>query len=128
MNGLDTLAVTKLDVLDPCHARAGGRGVSLQGTRLGEWPGDEQAIAALEPVFEERRDGSPRRRDCASWEDLPPRARDYLRWLEDLIECEISLVSTGPGRDETILVEPSNLTRWFPDLRRALPVIEATRS
>jgi hypothetical protein len=38
--------------------------------------------------------------------------------MEDLIECEISLVSTGPGRDETILVEPSNLTRWFPDLRQ----------
>jgi adenylosuccinate synthase len=49
---------------------------------------------------------------------LPARARDYLRWLEDLIECEISLVSTGPARDETILVEPSCLTRWFPDFRR----------
>ena len=33
------------------------------------------------------------------------------------MECEISLVSTGPGRDETILVESSRLVRWFPELR-----------
>ena len=41
--------MTKLDVLDPCHVLVGVG--YRRGTRLGEWPGDEQAIAALEPVF-----------------------------------------------------------------------------
>jgi adenylosuccinate synthase len=118
VNGLDTLAVTKLDVLDPCHVVRVGVGYRYRGTRLDEWPGDERTIAALEPVFEERPGWLTETAGLRAWEDLPPRARDYLRWMEDLIECEISLVSTGPGRDETILVEPSNLTRWFPDLRR----------
>ena len=118
VNGLDTLAVTKLDVLDPCHVVRVGVGYRYRGTVLEEWPGDERVIAELAPVFEERPGWLSETAGLRAWDDLPPRARDYLRWMEDLIECEISLVSTGPGRDETILVEPSTLTRWFPDFRR----------
>jgi len=118
VNGLDTLAVTKLDVLDPCHAVLVGVGYRYKGTLLHEWPGEERVIAKLEPVFEERPGWLSETAGLRAWEDLPGRAHEYLRWLEDLIECEISLVSTGPGRDETVLVEPSRLTRWFPDLRQ----------
>jgi adenylosuccinate synthase len=118
VNGLDTLAVTKLDVLDPCHVVRVGVGYRYRGTPVDEWPGDERVVAQLEPVFEERRGWLGETAGLRAWADLPPRARDYLRWLEDLIECEISLVSTGPSREETIVVEPSSLTRWFPDLRR----------
>ena len=118
VNGLDTLAVTKLDVLDPCHAVLVGVGYRYKGTLLHEWPGEERVVAKLEPVFEERPGWLSETAGLRAWEALPRRAHDYLRWLEDLIECEISLVSTGPGRDETILVEPSRLTSWFPDLRR----------
>jgi adenylosuccinate synthase len=121
VNGLDTLAVTKLDVLDPCHAVLVGVGYRYKGSTLPEWPGEERVVAKLEPVYEERPGWLSETAGLRAWEDLPPRARDYLRWLEDLIECEISLVSTGPARDETILIEPSRLTRWFPDLPRHYP-------
>jgi adenylosuccinate synthase len=121
VNGLDTLAVTKLDVLDPCHAVLVGVGYRYKGSTLPEWPGEERVVAKLEPVYEERPGWLGETAGLRAWEDLPPRARDYLRWLEDLIECEISLVSTGPARDETILIEPSRLTRWFPDLPRHYP-------
>jgi len=118
VNGLDTLAVTKLDVLDPCHAVLVGVGYRYKGTVLDEWPAEERVVAQLEPVFEERPGWLTETAGLRAWEDLPGLAHDYLRWLEDLIECEISLVSTGPGRHETILVEPSRLTRWFPDFRQ----------
>src|SRR5574341_633613 len=114
VNGLDTVAVTKLDVLDPCQRILVGVAYRYRGAALREWPGEERVIAKLEPVFEERPGWLSETAGLRAWADLPPRAVDYLRWLEDLIECEISLVSTGPGRDETILVEPSRLTRWFP--------------
>jgi adenylosuccinate synthase len=117
VNGLDTLAVTKLDVLDPCHAVLVGVGYRYKGTVLDEWPAEERVVAKLEPVFEERPGWLTETAGLRTWEGLPGRAHDYLQWLEDLIECEISLVSTGPGRNETILVEPSRLTRWFPDFR-----------
>jgi len=118
VNGLDTLAVTKLDVLDPCHVLRVGVGYRYRGAPVDEWPGDERVVAELEPVFAERPGWLSETAGLRGWEDLPARARDYLRWIEDLTECEISLVSTGPARDETILVEPSSLTRWFPDFRR----------
>ncbi len=118
INGLDTLAVTKLDVLDPCHSVLVGVGYRYKGTPLTEWPGEERVVAKLEPVFEERPGWLDETAGLRDWADLPVRARDYLRWLADLIECEISLVSTGPARDETVLVEPSRLTRWFPDFRQ----------
>ena len=97
MNGLDTLAVTKLDVLDPCHSVLVGVGYRYKGTTLHEWPSEERVVEKLEPVFEERPGWLSETAGLRAWEELPARAHDYLRWLADLIECEISLVSTGPG-------------------------------
>jgi adenylosuccinate synthase len=119
VNGLDTVAVTKLDVLDQCHRVLVAVGYRYRGSRLAELPLEEPVLARLEPVYEERPGWLSSTEGLRAWEDLPDRARDYVRWLEELIGCEISLISTGPARDETILIEPSRLTRWFPDLTRA---------
>jgi adenylosuccinate synthase len=126
VNGLDTLAVTKLDVLDPCQVVRVGVGYRYHGSLLREWPVEERVLAGVEPVYEERPGWLAETAGLREWDDLPPRARDYLAWLRDLVECEVSLVSTGPGRDETILVEPSRLTGWFPDLRRLCLAPEGT--
>jgi adenylosuccinate synthase len=117
VNGLDAVAVTKLDVLDPCHRILVGVGYRHRGAVLRELSLDEGVLGDLEPVYEERDGWLSETAGLRAWEDLPPRARDYLRWLEDLIECEVALVSTGPGRDETILPASSRLARWFPELR-----------
>jgi adenylosuccinate synthase len=116
VNGLDTLAVTKLDVLDPCHAVQVAVAYRYRGALLREWPAEEAVLREVEPVYEEREGWRAETAGLREWGALPPRARDYLRWLEDLVGCEVSLVSTGPARDETILVEGSRLTRWFPSL------------
>jgi adenylosuccinate synthase len=84
---------------------------------LDELPAEPQVLASLEPVYEERPGWLQKTEGLRAWEELPSRARDYLRWLQDLIGCEVSLISTGPARDETIFLETSRLTRWFPDLR-----------
>jgi adenylosuccinate synthase len=116
VNGLDTLAVTKLDVLDPCHVVRVGVGYRYRGSLLTELPPEERVLAGIEPVYEEREGWMQKTEGLRAWEDLPSRARDYLAWLQDLIGCEISLISTGPGRDDTILVDRSRLLRWFPAL------------
>ena len=118
VNGLDTVAVTKLDVLDPCHRVRVGVGYRYRDSVLRELPLEERVLAKIEPVYEERDGWVSETAGLRAWEDLPTRARDYVRWLQDLIQCEISLISTGPARDETILVEASRPTRWFPDLRQ----------
>ena len=116
VNGLDTLAVTKLDVLDPCHTIRVGVGYRYKGTPVRELPLEEHVLARLEPTYEEYPGWVTETAGLRAWEDLPGRARDYLRWLAELVECEVSLVSTGPAREETILVESSRLLDWFPDL------------
>ncbi len=118
VNGLDTVAVTKLDVLDQCRRVLVAVAYRYQGALVRELPLDERALAKLEPVYEERPGWMAPTEGLRAWEDLPGRARDYLAWLQDLIGCEISLISTGPSRDETILIEASRLTRWFPELRQ----------
>jgi adenylosuccinate synthase len=114
VNGLDTVAVTKLDVLDPCHQIQVGVAYRYRGSRLDELPLEERALAKIEPIYDERPGWLAPTEGLRAWGDLPARARDYVSWLQDLIGCEISLISTGPARDETILVEPSRLTGWFP--------------
>ncbi len=118
VNGLDTVAVTKLDVLDPCHRIRVAVGYRVRGSVLRELPVEERALAELEPVYEERDGWLAETAGLREWEDLPVRARDYVDWVQDLVECEISLISTGPGRDETILLDSSRLARWFPALRQ----------
>ena len=118
VNGLDTVAVTKLDVLDPCHRVLVAVAYRYRGSRLDELPLEECVLAKMEPVYEERPGWLEPTEGLRGWEELPVRARDYVNWLQDLIGCEISLISTGPARDETILIESSRLTRWFPGLRR----------
>ena len=117
VNGLDTLAVTKLDVLDPCRRVRVAVAYRYRGSTLHEWPVEQQLLAKVKPVYEERPGWLEKTEGLRAWEELPSRARDYLTWLQDLIGCEVSLISTGPAREETIIVESSRLTRWFPDLR-----------
>jgi adenylosuccinate synthase len=121
VNGLDTVAMTKLDVLDPCHRVRVAVGYRYRGSVLRELPLEQGVLDRLEPVYEERDGWLTETAGLTVWEELPAPARDYVRWVEDLIGCEISLISTGPGREETILLEASRLTRWFPDLRQLVP-------
>jgi adenylosuccinate synthase len=114
VNGLDAVAVTKLDVLDQVQHVLVGVAYRYRGSVLTELPLEERVLAKIEPVYEERPGWLSKTEGLRAWDDLPGLARDYVRWLEELIGCEICLISTGPARDETILLPSSKLTRWFP--------------
>jgi adenylosuccinate synthase len=93
-------------------------GYRYRGSVLRELPLEGRLLAEIEPVYEEREGWLSETAGLRSWEDLPVRARDYVSWVQDLVECEISLISTGPAREETILLPASRLLRWFPDVRQ----------
>jgi adenylosuccinate synthase len=103
-------------VLDPCQRVLAAVAYRYRGSLLRELPLEPRVLAALEPVYEERPGWLSPTEGLRAWEDLPAQARDYLAWLQDLTGSEVSLVSTGPRREETIVVEASCLTRWFPGL------------
>src|SRR5512132_1462900 len=121
INGLDTLAITKLDVLDSCDTVKICVGYKYDDEVLTDFPEEERIWHEAEPVYEELSGWQTSTAGMRDYEDLPTKAREYLARLSELCGVGISLVSTGPVRDETILVNDSTLTRWIPSLRSSLP-------
>lgn len=121
VNGLDTIALTKLDVLDKCETVKIGVGYRYRGELLTEFPQEERVWNEAEPVWEEMSGWQTSTAGLRDYADLPTKARQYLDRLAELVGMEFCLVSTGAVRDDTILMADSPLTRWFPSLRGSIP-------
>ena len=111
LNGFDSLAVTKLDVLDHLDQIPVCTGYRLRGREITEMPATAQAVQALEPVYTNREGWCSPTAGMTRYEELPQRARDYLEFLEARVGVEIGCISTGPERDETIFKPGSKLAR-----------------
>ncbi len=120
INGIDTVALTKLDVLDQCETVKVCTGYRCRGDIVTDFPEDETAVEAAEPVYEDLSGWMSSTKGAKNEADLPAKARRYLERLEELIGVPFCLISTGAVRDETILCEDSPLTRWFPSIRSSL--------
>jgi adenylosuccinate synthase len=120
INGFDTVALTKLDVLDQCETVKVCTGYRWRGEIITDFPEEETAMATLEPVYEEISGWMSSTAGAKNEFDLPAKARRYLERLEELIGVPFCLISTGAQRDETILCEDSPLLRWYPSVRSSL--------
>jgi adenylosuccinate synthase len=105
VNGLDALALTKLDVLDGLPELQVCTAYRCHGTTLTEMPGDHAQLAACEPVYETLPGWSAPTQGVKSYDQLPREARAYVARLEEITGVPAAIVSTGSGRDETILRE-----------------------
>ncbi len=121
INGFDTIAVTKLDVLDGCETVQICSGYRYRGEILTDFPEEERIWHEAEPVYEELSGWQSPTNGLRDYADLPTKARQYLDRLSELVGVSFSLVSTGAVRDDTILVADSVLARWFPSLQSAFP-------
>src|SRR5437867_449300 len=120
INGFDTIALTKLDVLDDCDVILVCTAYRYRGDLLTEFPDEERIWNEAQPVYEEMSGWETSTAGVRTLRDLPAKARQYLDRLSELVGVPFSLISTGAVRDDTILCEDSPLTRWFPALRSAL--------
>ena len=105
VNGLDCLAVTKLDVLDEMEEIQVCVAYELDGERIEHFPSSSDDFARCKPIFEMLKGWQCSTEECRNLEDLPKAAMDYLRFLADLMEVPIAIVSLGASRDQTIVVE-----------------------
>lgn len=105
VNGLDCLAITKLDVLDELDEIQVCVAYELDGRRIDYFPSSSDEFARCRPVFRSLPGWQCSTADCRSLEDLPPTAMAYLRFLAELMEVPIAIVSLGAQRDQTIVVE-----------------------
>ena len=104
VNGIDGIALTKLDVLDGFDELKIGVGYRLDGKVIDYLPAGMKAQAALEPVYETMPGWSDSTQGARSWKDLPGAAIKYVRRIEELIGAPVALLSTSPERDDTILM------------------------
>jgi adenylosuccinate synthase len=102
--GIDGIALTKLDVLDGFEELKVGVGYMLDGERIDRLPAGSNAQARIEPIWETLEGWSESTAGARSWADLPAQAVKYVRYIEELIECPVTLLSTSPQRDDTILM------------------------
>jgi len=105
VNGLDCLAITKMDVLDELDAIQVCVAYELDGQRIEHFPCSAEDFARCRPIFETLPGWQSSTASCRSLDELPPAAMSYLRFLADLMEVPIAIVSVGPQRDQTIVVE-----------------------
>jgi adenylosuccinate synthase len=107
LSGIETIAVTKLDVLDGLDQIKVCVAYRLGGRILDEMPLDPDDLLACEPVYETLPGWPVRAASSApagKVADLPPAARSYLARITDLLAVPTSFVSWGPARSETILL------------------------
>jgi adenylosuccinate synthase len=105
VSGIDGIALTKLDVLDGFEEIKVCTGYRLDGERIERLPAGQNAQARVEPIYETFEGWSQSTRGARSWVDLPAQAVKYVRRIEELIGCPVTLLSTSPERDDTILMK-----------------------
>ena len=104
VGGIDGIALTKLDVLDVLEEVQVCTAYRYRGELLDHLPAANPVHDELEPVYETMDGWSGSTQGARSWADLPATAIKYIRRIEELIEAPVTLLSTSPERDDTIMV------------------------
>jgi adenylosuccinate synthase len=105
INGLDCLAITKLDVLDEMEEINVCVAYEIDGRHFRDFPTSARQFARCKPVYKTLPGWQQSTDHCRTLDDLPSQALDYLKFLAELMEVPIAIVSLGASRDQTIIVE-----------------------
>ena len=103
INGIDGLALTKLDVLSGFDKISVCTAYEIAGKIRKSFPSSCAELAKARPVFEELPGWKEDISGCRRFEDLPAAAQDYIRFIEDRVSAPVILIGVGQGREDTIL-------------------------
>ena len=106
VNGFTGMVITRLDILDGFSSVKICVGYRANGQEVRRFPSDTRVLDQCEPVYEEMAGWDEPTAGVTSLSQLPDNARAYVRRIEELVGCPVQIISTGPKRAETILVEP----------------------
>ena len=113
INGLDTLALTKLDVLDGLDEVHICTGYATPTGTLTEFPADLRALTGATPIYETMPGWTTPTKGATRMEQLPPEAQRYVRRLEEVSGVDCAIISTGSDRAETIVRPESVVAGWI---------------
>lgn len=106
INGLSSMAITKLDILDDLETIKICTGYQYRGEIISELPATLEELSECQPIYEEWPGWLSETTAANTLEDLPPNARRYLERVAELAERPISLITVGPERTRTIVLDP----------------------
>ena len=102
LNGIQQIALTKLDVLSGLNTLKVCVAYRRRGERLEDFPADLEALGECEPIYVECKGWEEEIGQAKEMSDLPPEAQDYIKLIEDHLELPITVISVGPDREQTI--------------------------
>jgi adenylosuccinate synthase len=105
INGMDCMALTKLDVLDELEEINVCVAYEIDGERCEDFPTSARQFARCRPIYKTVPGWQVSTSHCRTLEELPQKALDYLKFLAELMKVPIAIVSLGASRDQTIIVE-----------------------
>ncbi|MCF8053463.1 MAG: adenylosuccinate synthase [Desulfobacterales bacterium] len=105
LNGLSSLAITKLDVLGGIEKLKICTAYQHKGKLIEHFSADLKVLAECTPVYENLPGWDEDISAVRRYEDLPENTKNYLRRIEELTETKIGIISVGPGREQTIVLE-----------------------
>ncbi|HSE97357.1 MAG TPA: adenylosuccinate synthase, partial [Blastocatellia bacterium] len=113
INGIDAIALPKLDVLDELDEIKICSAYRVRGETTGDMPYGATELAECEPVYETLPGWKTSTSGITDYEQLPDAAKRYIARIEELCGAPAALISTGPERTETIIREPSPVSLWM---------------
>jgi adenylosuccinate synthase len=113
VNGFDSVALMKLDVLDELAEIKIATAYRCDGETFDELPSDTEILARCEPIYETMPGWVAPTAGLRDYKELPPAAQRYVERLAELTGAEIGIISTGPDRRETLMRPKSAIASWF---------------
>ena len=104
LSGINGIALTKLDVLDTFKEIKICVGYKINKTIIKTVPDSYTDMEKIKPIYETLKGWQKSTQKCKSFSELPINAKKYIKRIEKLIECPVSMISTSPERNDTILV------------------------
>jgi adenylosuccinate synthase len=113
VNGIDSIALTKLDVLDGLETIEICTGYTIGDRTVTEFPSDLNSCGSITPIYESWPGWSSPTKGARQYAQLPPAAQKYIRRLEEVSGVPVGLISTGSDRSETIIRADSAVAKWL---------------
>ena len=105
LSGVSGVALTKLDVLDTFEKIKICIGYKLNGKTITYVPEISTQLEKLQPIYKTMKGWNTPTQKCGSYRKLPANAKKYIKEIEKLIDCPVTLISTSPDRKDTILIK-----------------------